>query len=276
MSSAEEQQTAWDQVADGYARLHDWPDTDVHYGPLAPNESELGLLGPLGGARVLVLGCGDGANAVALARQGAVVTAGDISPAQLALARQRARRAGVSVDWLRLDAADLGQLPAAGFDLILAVYVFPYVREIGDCLGHCQRLLRPGGRLLFSQDHPLRACYWDSDAQAEGVLPARHYLDETPQRWPFADTRVPMTSHPRPIARWVALLGAGGLALEQLLELPLPPEMADAPWADEYTAEIARYLPQTLIACARKRRNQNDHQNDHQNDQKKEKQREEE
>ena len=49
---------------------------DLSYGPGSPPESELRLLGPVAGKRVLVLGCADADVAAALAEQDAKVVAG--------------------------------------------------------------------------------------------------------------------------------------------------------------------------------------------------------
>src|SRR4051812_10528508 len=58
---------------------------------------------PLRPCRALELGCGTGANAVWLAREGFDVTAVDISPLAVAEARRRAEEAGVGVRFLAAD-----------------------------------------------------------------------------------------------------------------------------------------------------------------------------
>src|SRR6476620_9353356 len=53
----------------------------------------------LGGARVLVVGCGGGLLAEALARAGATVTAIDLAPSMVDTARMHALEAGLSIDY---------------------------------------------------------------------------------------------------------------------------------------------------------------------------------
>ncbi len=54
------------------------------YGPLAQSESELHLIEPVQGARILELGCGSGRSLLYLAEQGACEVWGlDLVPAQL-------------------------------------------------------------------------------------------------------------------------------------------------------------------------------------------------
>ena len=202
---------------------------------------------------VLEIGCGAGDVCVELARWGALVTGVDVSDSQIALAQKRVESAGLPVQLLRADAADLSPLPDASFDAIVAVYVFPYVAEMAACLSECARLLRPGGRLIFAQDHPIRASFWDAEMQEESILPTRSYFDDSPLRWNFAGSEAAMTSHHRTLERWFSLLHEAGLAVKNLRELPLPDGWADDPDVHEYTRDIARYLPQVLVIEAAKR-----------------------
>jgi 2-polyprenyl-3-methyl-5-hydroxy-6-metoxy-1,4-benzoquinol methylase len=56
---------------------------------------------------VLELGCGDGVNAVFMASRGCEVTAVDVSPTALEMARSKQREAGVEVEWVEGDVFDL-------------------------------------------------------------------------------------------------------------------------------------------------------------------------
>lgn len=57
---------------------------------------------------VLELGCGDGVNAIFMAARGCQVTAVDISPTALAMARERQRSAGVDIEFVEGDVFELG------------------------------------------------------------------------------------------------------------------------------------------------------------------------
>lgn len=245
------QRNAWNQASAAYNSLHE---DDLGLNALATREISA-LLGPVGGLNVLEIGCGDARNCVEIARRGARVTGVDVSEAQIVLARQRVEAAGVSVRLLRADAADLSALPDASFHAIVSIYVFPYVEveAMADCLAECARLLRPGGRLIFAQDHPIRACFWDEEMQEESVLPTRSYFDNSPMRWRFPETAARMTSHHRTLDGWFSSLHEAGFAVTALRELPLPAGWEDGPDVDEYTRDIARHLPQVLVIEAFKR-----------------------
>ncbi|MFI9061565.1 class I SAM-dependent methyltransferase [Streptomyces sp. NPDC053429] len=101
--------------------------------------------------RALDLGCGEGADAVWLARQGWRVTATDISGVALERARAHAKEAGVGdrVDWQRHDFAV--SFPDGEFDLVCACFLHSY----GDfprerILRRAAAAVAPGGVLLIA------------------------------------------------------------------------------------------------------------------------------
>ncbi len=96
--------------------------------------------------RAIELGCGSGASAVWLARQGFDVTAVDISGRAIDLARQRAREAGVEVRLLCGDVLRPGDDLAGPFDFFFDRGCYHVVRreDVGAYLGTLQRLTRPG------------------------------------------------------------------------------------------------------------------------------------
>ena len=247
-----QQRRSWNRAAERYQAQHRIGTACVHYGPIAPDERTLKLLGDVTGKQILEIGCGGGQNCIALARQGAHVTGIDLSDAQIDFARRLAQEEGVSVDFRQGEAVDLGFVATDSLDWLLAVYLFPYVEDVLAVLGECARTLRPGGKLILSQDHPIRACFWDQETEDEDVLPARNYFDTQPMRWSFADTGAPMRTYHRPLSQWLDWLHESNLTFRRLLEFSIPPDWADDPWADEYTSEIAVYLPQTMILIAEK------------------------
>jgi SAM-dependent methyltransferase len=250
---AQDQRRSWNRISSVYQGHHRIGVEVVHYGPLAPNEDELNLLGNVSGQRILEIGCGGGQNCVALARQGATVVGVDVSDAQIDFARRLAADEGIDIDLQRADAADLSFLADASQDQVLAVYLFPYIEDAPILLAECARVLRQGGQIVISQDHPIRACYWDEDKREEEILPMRGYFERRPLRWAYLETGTPMVSHHRTIGQWFSLLHESGFTVQKILEFPLPDGMANEPWADEYTSEVAIHLPQTLILVAHKR-----------------------
>jgi SAM-dependent methyltransferase len=133
-----------------------WDDPRVNTDVLT--ERELRLLGDLRGKRVLDLGCGTGAAAVAFARQGAIVIALDGSDARLAHARERAERDEVKVEWRKGDLADLAFLRAESIDVAFSAYTVAEVDDTARLFRQVQRVLKPNGPFVFSYEHPMALC----------------------------------------------------------------------------------------------------------------------
>ena len=102
----------------------------------------------LGGRRLLDVGCGTGKSFMPMLSRGWQVTACDISPAMLALAREKAGEA------VRLEVADMLELPRFGqFDLVWALddavnYLLSGA-ELERALASMRENLAPHGLLLF-------------------------------------------------------------------------------------------------------------------------------
>jgi SAM-dependent methyltransferase len=100
--------------------------------------------------RALELGCGTGTNAIALAELGFDVTAVDCSARALELARAKAERAGVRVEWIEADVQHFGaDLPP--FDLVFDRGCYHCCRRV-DLAGYLQTLrnvTRTGSNILI-------------------------------------------------------------------------------------------------------------------------------
>jgi 2-polyprenyl-3-methyl-5-hydroxy-6-metoxy-1,4-benzoquinol methylase len=76
------------------------------------------LLQRTGADRVLDAACGTGLYALAFARAGATVTGADISPGQISLARDRARKQGLDVQWAVAAFHNLPAVTPGPWDLV--------------------------------------------------------------------------------------------------------------------------------------------------------------
>lgn len=104
--------------------------------------------------RAIVLGCGSGTNAIYLAGKGFEVTGVDVAPSALAIAQQKARKAGVTVRWLVADAVALPELEA--FDLVFDRGCYHHICQY-DSPGYVdalRRLSRGGTRALILAGSP--------------------------------------------------------------------------------------------------------------------------
>ena len=103
----------------------------------------------LSGLRVVEVGCGRGAFAIELARLGANVTALDFSAAAIEIARSRAAREGVVVDFLVADAQATG-LPDKHFDLVVSCECLEHVLDPHAMARELFRICQPGGRCVLT------------------------------------------------------------------------------------------------------------------------------
>lgn len=131
--------------------------------PSTPPELEATAARMAAGTPVLDVGCGGGQEAIFLARSGFRAAGVDSSRVAIGIARERAARAGVEVDFR---CADVTALPFddATFDFAYDRGCFHVVGR-GERPGYARelyRVLRPGGELLI-----VGAC---ADSEEEGVL----------------------------------------------------------------------------------------------------------
>ncbi len=112
------------------------------------------LAGPVRGRTVLDVGCGQGDLTLRLIRDGAFVTALDLSPGMTAIAARRAARLGADAE-SRLTAVtaplEHSMLPADSFDLIVGKFVLHHV-DVRTGAKELRRLLRPGGTAIFIEN----------------------------------------------------------------------------------------------------------------------------
>ncbi len=154
------------------AHITDWP-SRYHFSRLRRNLFEPFRIAP--GTRVLEIGCGMGANLVALAEEGAEVVGVEGSLARARAARVRtSSHANVTVY-----AGDVAALPALEpFDLVIMVGVLEYsMTDAGGASGpeallrRAVSLLRPGGSVILAIENQLGLKYLLSFPEDHHGLP---------------------------------------------------------------------------------------------------------
>ena len=158
----ETNQKHWDAASPDWERLRD-NDGGWRRCPQEPSLAFEGtaldmireFVGELRGKSVCVIGSGDNYASFALAGLGATVTLADISEKQLAVAAKRASKLGLDILFVRSDAVDLSQLPAAGFDMVCSTNgFFVWIADLVGVFAAVSRVLRPGGYYIFYDVHP--------------------------------------------------------------------------------------------------------------------------
>lgn len=145
-----------DELRDGQLHMWYWYDRDdnaslteaVH----RMTRKVTDTLGLRPGERVLDAGCGPGETAIHLAtRFRARVTGITVSHFEIDRARQRALAAGVG-DTVSFEYGDFTDLsyPDGSFDAVLALESLQNAADLDAVLAELYRVLRPGGRITFS------------------------------------------------------------------------------------------------------------------------------
>lgn len=140
----------YDSFAEAYAAETENNLVNAYYA----RPAMLALAGDVAGRRILDAGCGSGPLSAALRDRGAVVTGIDASAGMLALAR---RRLGDDVALHVVDLSDRLPFDDDAFDDVVASLVLHYLEDWGPTLAELRRVLRPGGLLTASVDHPFVA-----------------------------------------------------------------------------------------------------------------------
>lgn len=104
------------------------------------------LLAPRPGERILVDGCGTGAD-LAFLPPGVEVVATDLTPAMVERTRRRARALGREVDARVMDAQAL-EFPDATFDAVVLHLILAVVPDPVAAVREAARVLKPGGRAV--------------------------------------------------------------------------------------------------------------------------------
>jgi SAM-dependent methyltransferase len=133
-----------------------------------PNPNLVSEAAGLTPGRAIDVGCGEGADAIWLARQGWEVTGADVSPVGLARAARNAEDAGAEIaariTWRRVDLFADEWTPLGSHDLVTSQYLHlpPEARE--RSVRRLADAVAPGGDLLVAAHHP-------SDLDIPGLRP---------------------------------------------------------------------------------------------------------
>lgn len=174
----------------------------------------LDLAGDVAGRRVLDAGCGTGPLFASLRDRGAHVTGFDSSAGMLELAR---RRLGPDA---ALHLADLGDplpFPDGAFDDVVASLVLHYLEDWTAPLAELRRVLRPGGRLITSVNHPAVYKLLNRDADYFATVQWSYDCD-------FAGEKVVLTNWHRPLHAMTDAFTAAGFRVSVISEPPPAPD----------------------------------------------------
>lgn len=274
--SASASRAWWDgEAADYYTEHRDiLGDARLMWGPEGVYEEDLGLLGELAGRDVLEFGAGAAQGSRWCARQGARAVATDLSLAMLRQGRgldpkaparsvvdqqnhyekpgttsKTTTKMGGAPSYVQCDAARLPFADACFHTVFSAYGALPFVADSAGLLREVARVLRPGGRLVFSVTHPIRWALPDVPGAA-GLTVGSSYFDRRPYVEEDAAGRATYVEHHRTLGDRVREVVSAGLVLLDLVE-PEWPEGAEHTWGG-WSRLRGELVPGTAIFVIRK------------------------
>ncbi|MCA1570340.1 MAG: class I SAM-dependent methyltransferase [Chloroflexi bacterium] len=202
-------------------------------------------LGDVAGLAILDLGCGDGAlGERLLARDVARYVGVDASRRMVMRAAGRLDRSRASVihdDLTRYEA------PSAGFDLVVSLRALHYVADLTAVLRRAADAVRPGGRVVYSHEHPVITSFEAREPDAKrGSWTVDNYFVPGQRDVAFLGARV--LKYHRTVEQHLDAVHDAGLRFTRLSECPPVRELFDED-AGEYERRLRIPLFLLIEAC---------------------------
>jgi SAM-dependent methyltransferase len=212
------------------------------------------VFGQVTGLRVLHLQCATGEDTLSWAVLGALAVGVDIADAQIELARQKAVSANLRAEFYAADIYDLpAELRRASFDVVFtgggALVWLPDLSHWATVVAAC---LKPGGRLILLEEHPLASCLWVENGrlvlEEDYFARSRAYEGSGWQHFKGGEgAKENKYEFVWPLGDVVTALARAGLVIERLEEFPGGPE-----WRFGDQQAVMQRLPGEFLLIARK------------------------
>jgi len=236
----------WDAEARAYLAEHGTflGDAQLVWGPEGVIEDDVSHLGDVRGLRVLEIGCGAAQGARWATAEGADVVAVDLSHGMLQVGQELSARTALFPQLIQADAQDLPFFDAS-FDLAFSAFgAIPFVPDLELLHQEVYRVLRPGGRWVFSTSHPVRWAFPDVATEA-GLTVKYSYFDRTPYSERDQSGNVTYVEYHRTFGDHVAALRRARFQIEAVDELGWP-ESNNETWGG-WSPLRGRLIPGTVI-----------------------------
>ena len=193
----------------------------------------LDSLGDVSGKSAIDIGCGEGRFSRLLSKLGASVTGIDLTEPLI----ERARSLSSGETYLLGNAENLKGIESNTYDIAVSYIVLVDLQDYRSAINAAYRVLRPGGRFVVCNIHPMRSCVgggWIKQGDTKLFYPVDNYTDEGPREFTwFGKSFVNMH---RTLSSHIGAFLDAGFTLRALHEpIPTAEELAANPtFDDEY------------------------------------------
>ncbi|WP_243354691.1 class I SAM-dependent methyltransferase [Bacillus litorisediminis] len=219
------------------------------YGPHAPKEDQLYLLGDVFGQIVLDIGCGSGHSLQYMGeRQAKELWGLDLTTKQIETARKLLSNQTSRVELFESPMEENPGIPLNYFDIVYSIYALGWTLDLKRTLSNIYQYLKPGGIFIFSWEHPMhdRLIYLDSS-----FILNKSYNIEGPEYnegWHKS-----VIIYHRKLSTYINTLIEVGFSIEKVIDdVLLPNESSDDP-SKWYSTQKAELVPATFIIKASKK-----------------------
>lgn len=210
--------TNYDEIASTFEQHAADGPYNAHY----DRPAVLELVGEIAGKRVLDAGCGPGLYSEELLARGASLVALDGSARMVELARTRL---GARAEVVQADLARPLPFAASEFDLVVCALVIHHLDDREACLREFFRVLRPGGRVVVSTQHPT----------TDWLRKGGSYFETKDEEdtWHRGDAAYSIRFWREPLTAFCAAISNAGFLIERLVE-PLPAPSMRERWPEDW------------------------------------------
>ena len=236
---------SWNEAAERFYGRTPLPE----YGPMAPREDELHLLGNVENLKVLDIGCGSGHSLQYMNERNAAELWGlDLSEKQVSTARTLLENAQKPVRLFESPMEVNPGLPSNYFDIVYSIYALGWTTDLNKTLANINSYLKQGGKFIFSWEHPLHSRVSNKD----GVFTFNKSYHEEGS-YDHEAWGNPAIMQQYKVSTYINALISNGFKIEKVIE--------DTHYSEEdnkrdenrwYSFEKAKLLPTTIIIKSEK------------------------
>lgn len=161
-------QANWDSRVDTHLNSSFYNVEEFKNGATSLNSIELSLLGDLLGKKIVHLQCHFGQDTLSLTRLGAEVAGLDFSEKAITVANQLNNELGMNARFVCSDVYEAHEVLKDQFDIAFTTYgTIGWLPNLDKWAATIKRLLKPGGKLIFVEFHPVIWMFGDNFEKIE-------------------------------------------------------------------------------------------------------------